>query len=768
MHERYTLSGRPRSKWRRRFLITAGVVGGAMAIGAWRFYRERDHLSPPASLKPGAGQAILTAWIKIGTDGSILVQVPRQEMGQGVTTSLPMLVAEELDADFAQVRFEQAPVHPVYGNATVLSDGVAFRPDDHGWRAQLMRLTQYKLGETLGLLATGGSTSVRDGWQIMRRAGASARAMLVQAAAKRFGVPASECTVSAGIVQHAASGKRASFGELALEAAQLPIPSEVELKAASSFKLLGKSQARLDLPAKVDGSAQFGMDIRVPGMLYAAMAQCPVFGGSLKSFDGEKAKARKGVKGVFALPASSTSSAAVVAVAEHYWQAHSALADVAIVWEETPNAAHDTEAQRKRYIELLTVGKTRTYESVGSVDTPLAAPARPVSADYFAPYLAHAAMEPINCTAVVRSGQKCEVWVGSQVPSLVRWIASKAADVDSANVTVHTPYLGGGFGRRNEMDVVMQTVLLAKQLPDTPVQLIWSREEDMQHDLYRPMAAARFRAALDASGNIIAWHNRIVSQSCVGSLTARLLPAAASDVMKDKTNAEGAFDLPYLMPNRRVEHVLTHEPVPVGFWRSVGHSYNAFFTESFLDECAHAAGKDPFEYRRAMLPERSRHRKVLETVADKAGWSLPVAKGAGRGIALAESYSSIVAQVAEVEVVDNTPYVRRVVCAIDCGFAANPDNVVTQMESGIIFGLTAALFGEITVKNGRVEQSNYPSYDMVRLAQTPQIEVHILQSGIEHLGGVGEPGTPPIAPAVCNAIFAATGKRVRSLPIRLA
>jgi isoquinoline 1-oxidoreductase beta subunit len=360
------------------------------------------------------------------------------------------------------------------------------------------------------------------------------------------------------------------------------------------------------------------------------------------------------------------------------------------------------------------------------------------------------------------------VWVGSQVPSLVRWIASKAADVDSANVTVHTPYLGGGFGRRNEMDVVMQTVLLAKQLPDTPVQLIWSREEDMQHDLYRPMAAARFRAALDASGNIIAWHNRIVSQSCVGSLTARLLPAAASDVMKDKTNAEGAFDLPYLMPNRRVEHVLTHEPVPVGFWRSVGHSYNAFFTESFLDECAHAAGKDPFEYRRAMLPERSRHRKVLETVADKAGWSLPVAKGAGRGIALAESYSSIVAQVAEVEVVDNTPYVRRVVCAIDCGFAANPDNVVAQMESGILFGLTAALYGEITVKHGRVEQSNFPSYGVVRLAQTPQIEVHLVQSGIEHLGGVGEPGTPPIAPAVCNAIFAATGKRVRSLPIRLA
>jgi isoquinoline 1-oxidoreductase beta subunit len=767
MSQPSTPTGRPRSKWRRRFLITAGVVGGAMVVGAWRFYRERDHLSPPASFTPSDKDAILTAWIRIATDGTVVVQVPRQEMGQGITTALPMLVAEELDADVAQVRFEQARVDPVYGNATVIGDGVPFRPDDQGWVAQLMRHTQYKLGEMLGVMATGGSTSVRDGWQIMRRAGASARAMLVQAAAKRFGVPASECTVSAGIVRHAGSGKRASFGELALDAAQLPIPSDVKLKDAASFRLLGKSQARLDLPAKVDGTAQFGMDVRVPGMLYAAIAQCPVFGGSLKSFDAEKTKTRSGVKGVFALPATSTSSAAVVVVAQHYWQARTALTELAIAWDYGSNAGHDTETQRKRYADLLTSGSARTYEAVGDVDDVLAAPSKPVSADYFVPYLAHAAMEPMNCTAVVRGGKSCEVWVGSQAPSLVRWIASKAAGVDSAAVTVHTPYLGGGFGRRGEMDVVMQTVMLAKQLPDVPVQLIWSREEDIQHDLYRPMAAARFRAALDADGSILAWHNRIVGQSCVGALTARLLPAAASDAMKDKTNAEGAFDLPYRMPNRRVEHVLTHEPVPVGFWRSVGHSFNAFFTESFLDECAHAAQKDPLAYRLAMLPAGSRHRKVLELVAEKAGWSTSAPRGVGRGVALAESFHSIVAHVAEVEVVDKVPRVRRVVCAIDCGFAANPDTVVAQMESGILFGLSAALYGEITVKNGRVEQSNYTSYDSVRLQETPDIEVHIVQSGIEHLGGVGEPGTPPIAPAVCNAIFAATGKRVRALPIRL-
>lgn len=760
-------SGKPKSKWRRRFLITAGVAGGVFAVGMWRFYRERDRLTPPAALKAGEGEAVLTGWIKIATDGRIMVQVPRQEMGQGISTSLPMLVAEELDADMAMVRFEQAPVDALYANATLIGDGTPMRPDDDSWLAAIMRVTQYKLGVVLGVQATGGSTSVRDAWEPMRNAGAAARAMLVAAAAQRFGVPASECTVDNGIVEHAASGKRAGFGELALDAGKLPIPEDAKPKSPDQFRLLGMSQARLDIPAKVDGSAQFGMDVRPPGVLYAAIAQCPTFGGSLKTFDDSKVKQRKGVRSVHALPATSTSAAAVVVVARNYWQARSALAAVDIVWDEGENAGHDSEAQRTRYFGLLKTGKARTYESVGNVDTALAAASRPLTADYFVPYLAHAAMEPLNCTALVRGDGTCEVWVGSQTPTLVRWYAAKAAGIDSDRVTVHTPYLGGGFGRRAEVDVVMQAVMLASKLPDTPVQLIWSREEDMQHDVYRPMAAARFDAALDNAGNIVGWRNRIVGQSCTGGITARLLPAAASDLMKDKTTVEGAFDLPYAMPNRLVEHVLTHESVPVGFWRSVGHSYNAFFTESFLDECAHATGKDPFEYRRAMLANAPRHRKVLEVVAQKAGWGTPLPAGHGRGIALADSFHSIVAQVAEIEMIGNTPRVRRVVCAIDCGFAVNPDTVMAQLESGIVFGLTAALFGEITLKNGRVAQSNFPNYDMVRLAQTPNIEVHIVNSGTEHLGGVGEPGTPPIAPAVCNAIFSATGKRVRSLPIRL-
>ncbi len=760
-------TGQPRNKWRRRFLVTAAIAGGALAIGAWRFYRERDKLTPPASLRPGPDDAVLTAWIRIGTDGSVVVQVPRQEMGQGITTALPMLVAEELDADPAQVRFEQAPIDPIYANATMIGDGVPVRPDDDGWMAGMMRKTQYKFGALLGVQATGGSTSVRDAWPTMRHAGAAARAMLIQAAAKKFGVPAAECTIERGIVVHASSGKRAGFGELALDAAKLPVPRNAKPKDPARFTLLGKSQARLDIPAKTDGSAQFGLDVRVHGMLYAAIHQCPVFGGTLKTFDDARIKARKGIKGVYTLPATSASAAAVVVVADHYWQARTALAEVAIAWNEGNHAAHDSQDQKKRYLALLVNGKAREYESVGNVDTALAAPAKAVTADYFTPYLAHAAMEPINCTAVVRAGKTCEVWVGNQAPTLVRMFAAKASGLDSENVTVHTPYLGGGFGRRAEMDVVMQTVLLAKQIPDTPVQLIWSREEDIQHDVYRPMAASRFSAALDNSGNIVGWHNRIVGQSCTAGITARVMPAAASDLMKDKTTSEGAFDLPYAMANRRVEHVLTHEPVPVGFWRSVGHSYNAFFAESFLDECAHAAGRDPYAYRLAMLKHAPRIAKVLEVAAQKAGWDTPLPNGHGRGIALAESFHTIVAQVAEVEMAGNSPKVRRIVCAVDCGFAVNPDTVVAQMESAIVFGLSAALHGEITLKNGRVEQSNFYNYDMVRLADTPVIEVHIVNSGIEHLGGIGEPGTPPVAPAVCNAIFAASGTRIRSLPIRL-
>ena len=763
----------PRNPRRRRLLIAAGLAGGAFVVGGYLFYRSRDRLLRPESLALGPGEFAFSGWVKIASDGTVTVLVARQEMGQGISTALPLIAAEELDCDSAQVRFEQAPIDPVYANATLLADGVPFRPDDKGWLAELVRLTQFKFAELLGVQATGGSTSVRDAWTVLRHAGAAARGQLLAAAASRWNVSAGECRTDRGKVLHTPSGRMLGYGELAAAAAQLPIPSTVALKDPREFRLLGKPQARLDIPQKTDGTAQFAIDVRLPGMLYAAVAHCPVFGGALMRVDAARAKQMPGVRAVVELARTSTSVPAVAVVADSWWRAKTALAALAIQWDEGEYATLDSARQRAAFAALLANGSAREYEGIGDANAVLGSAKNLLEATYSVPYLAHATMEPINCTAVVKGG-RCEIWVGNQAPTLVRWYAAKAANVPSEAVSVHTPFLGGGFGRRAEMDVVMEAAAIAARLQGTPVQLIWSREEDLQHDVYRPMAMARFRCALDAKGAIAAWHHRVAGQSCTQALTARLLPAAESDLMKDKTTVEGAFDLPYAMPNRLVEHVLARQPVPVGFWRSVGHSYNAFFVESFLDEVAHAANKDPFEYRRAMLAEAPRHRRVLETAAQKAGWGPPPAAAApgtraGRGIALAESFHSIVAQVAEVEVDANRAVrVRRVVCAIDCGRAINPDTVAAQMESGIVFGLSAALYGEITLKAGRVEQANFPSYEMVRMSDCPAIEVHIVESGWENLGGVGETGTPPIAPAVANAVFAATGQRVRSLPIRIA
>jgi isoquinoline 1-oxidoreductase subunit beta len=755
-----------RNRGRRRFLIAAGLVGGAFVVGGYYFYRPRDRLRLPAFPLAPKGESWVTGWLRIGTDGRVTVAVPRQEMGQGITTALPMLVAEELDCDPARLAFEQAPIDPLYANATMIADGVPFRPDDHGWLARLARHSQYKLGELLGVQATGGSSGVRDGWEVMRHAGAAARAMLIAAAAARWNVSAAQCRAERGRVLY--SDRSLGFGELAADAARQPIPARPALKDPSQYRVIGTSLPRLDVAEKTEGRAQFGIDARLPGQQYAAIAQCPVFGGSLKRADASKAKGMPGVRAVVELEATSTSAAAVAVVADRWWRAKAALEAMDIAWNDGPNAKLDSAAQRATYEALLENGDARVYESVGD-PLPLIAEAKQlIEARYEVPYLAHATMEPINCTALVKDGY-CEIRLGNQAPTLVKWLAAGAAGVERAKVSVQTPFLGGGFGRRSEMDVVVQAAAIARQLPGTPVQLLWSREEDMQHDVYRPMALSRFRCTLDRGGRIDAWVNRVVSQSCTGELTARLLPQAASDLMKDKTTVEGAFDLPYAMPNRLVEHVLAHQPVPVGFWRSVGHSYNAFFVEGFLDEVAQAAGRDPYEYRRALLAGAPRHLRVLETAARQAGWGAPLPPRSGRGIALAESFHSIAAQVAEVEVAaDGALRVKRVVCAIDCGKAVNPGIVAAQMESGIVYGLSAALYGEITLKDGRVEQSNFPNYEVVRLADCPAIETHIVDSGWEHLGGVGEPGTPPIAPAVANAVFAATGKRLRRLPLRLA
>lgn len=753
------------NKGRRRFLIATGALGGALVVGSWWVYRKRDLLTAPAELTAGPGESIFNAWLKIDSYGRIIVQVPRQEMGQGITTALPMLVAEELDANFADVTFEQAPIADIYGNALMFGEGVPFRPEDDSFIAELNRLTQFKVGRILGLQATGGSTSVRDAWEPMRRAGATARAMLVAAAAARFGVPAAQCTVADSVIS--GGGKSATFGELAGAASAMRPPSEVALKSRAAFRILGTSPPRVDIPDKVNGAAVFGIDAQPPGMVYAAIVQSPVMGGTVGTVDRDRVIEKPGVRAVLELPATSMSEAAVVVVAEHYWQAKTALGELPVEWSPGAHASHDTDEQRARYAARLADEDGRVYDKAGTPEQAFAEAASVVEADYHAPYLAHATMEPINCTTVARSDGTAEVWVGNQAPTVARWVTANALDLDSDKVTLHTPYLGGGFGRRGEMDVVMQAAMIARELPDTPVQLIWSREEDIRHDLYRPMGSAKLRAGLDAAGSLVALDAKIAGQSCVYSITARLMPGAESNLLKDKTTAEGLFDLPYAVPHRRVAQITTEEPVKVGFWRSVGHSHHAFFAEGFIDECAVAADQDPLEFRRALLDHAPRHRAVLELAAARADWGAALPANHGRGIALAESFGSICAQVAEVEVLNGEVRVHRVLCAIDCGFAINPDTVVRQMESGIIYGLTAALYGEITFRNGVVQQSNFPDYNMVRLDNSPAIEVHIVDSGLEHLGGIGEPGTPPIAPAVCNAIHAACGKRLRELPIRV-
>jgi isoquinoline 1-oxidoreductase subunit beta len=756
-----TVSSSPRNPKRRRLLIAGALVGGGLFVGYE--LRDRDRLARVPAFSAGGTAVALNGWVKIAPDGTVTVAVPNQEMGQGIYTALPMLVAEELDADWSRVRAEQAPVDKIYGNYILLGDGLPVAPEDKSAIANGMRWAGFKIGEGLGLMVTGGSTSVRSAWEPMRLAGASARAMLVAAAAQKWQVAPEDCMTGDGQVLHRPSGRKLGYGELAAAAALMTPPAHVRFKERKDYRLIGKRVPRLDTGAKVDGSAQFGIDVRLPGMLYAAVSQCPVLDGALKSYDESKIRKLPGIKAVVPIPHG------VAVVADSFWRAKLALAQLPVTWDEGPNAAIDSQAIFAQFARDLETGSAHKYRAQGDAVAALAQAAKIVDAQYQVPFLAHATMEPMNCTALMKDGS-FEVWAPNQSPTLVQMIAARVSGVERDNVTVHTTFLGGGFGRRSEVDFVAQAVTIAKSLPDVPVQVIWSREEDMQHDMYRPAAIAKFRGGFDASGAPVALSIRIVGPSVIRSYTDRILPYGGTDFPPDKSNAEGAADLPYEFANLRVEHVLSKTPVPVGFWRSVGHSYNAFFTECFIDELAGAAGKDPYEFRRALLTQHPRFLKVLETAAQKAGWgaALPAQEGVrrGRGIALHESFRTVVAQVAEVAVSKSGEVsVERVVCAVDCGMAINPDTVEAQMESAIVFGLTAALFGEITIGRGRVEQDNFPSYEILRLAQTPAIEVHIVDTGAD-LGGVGEPGTPPIAPAVANAVFAATGRRVRKLPLR--
>ncbi|MCB1647955.1 MAG: xanthine dehydrogenase family protein molybdopterin-binding subunit [Pseudomonadales bacterium] len=721
---------------RRRFILGSTLVGGGLLIG---YAASRPSKHRVANRDAGE-RPYLTTWLRIAPDNTVTVLVPHSEMGQGILTSLPMMAADELDADWNLVRVEQAPATDLFANGVLIkgfaeSMGVSIP----GVLDGLASAATMKVAEIMNMQITGGSSSVRfTGEHGMRVAGAAAREMLLKAASARLGVPESELSTSLSFVHHRASGRSLTYGELASDAARFEPSSEPILKTPEQFTLMGRSIPRVDIPEKVDGSAQYGIDAHLPGMLYAAVKTSPVFGNRLQSVGNTEAVLqRRGIKRIVEL------DDAVAVVADNYWRAQQALALLDIRFEETTN---DSVNSRSIYAQYDTALQDELNEDVIEGDAPgfLASASDIVEATYRVPYLAHAAMEPMNCTVHFHDG-RCDVWTGTQDNLGIRGRVAKVAGLDENSVTLHASYLGGGFGRRlpTGTNTIDQATQIASHF-DVPVKTLWSREEDMQQDYYRPAVTSKFRAAFDNTGKLMAWENHYIGKN---------EPAEAAHT-------------PYSIPHKHIAYALSDTHVPFGAWRSVAHSQHTFFLESFVDELAHRSGQNPYQFRLNMLADKPRHAAVLRAAAQKANWERNLPAGHAQGIALQESFGSIVAQVAEVSIrPDGSVQVHRVTCAVDCGRAINPDTVASQVESGVIFGLTAAMYGEITIDKGRVVQRNFPDYDMIRLRDTPQIDIVNVESG-EALGGLGEPATPPIAAAVANAVYILTGQRVRELPLK--
>ena len=703
---------------RRQFLKTTTAIGGGLAIGI--------HLPVLAQGNVDAAKAEeVNLWVLVSPDDSVVIRYARAEMGQGSFTSAPMLVAEELGCDWSKVRIEYVSVN------------------EH-----------VKRKRAWGAMNSTGSQTIRSSQEYLRRGGATAREMLVTAAAQQWGVPAQECAVMKGIISHTASGRSLSFGKVAVAAAKLDIPKDVRLKDPKDWSLLGKSMPRRDIPTTVRGKQRYGIDVQLPGMVYAAIAQCPVCGGKVRDMDESTIAGRRGLLKVV------KEDKFVAVIADNWWRAKEALKDVAIDWDVGANG-HVTSAS---IMEMFRSGQAQNElpvaRRVGDVDKALASAAKVLEAEYFTPYLAHATMEPMGCTALLKDG-RLDVWTSTQNAESSLMAAAATAGLSPENVELHRVQAGGGFGRRGgSQDFVEQGVTLARHMPGTPVKLLWSREEDTQHDFYRPASLVRLKAGLDAAGNPVAWSARIAAPSITGTLFGAVLKDGIDN------QAVVAFaDQPYAVPNVKVDYARRDGHVPVGFWRTVGHSQNPFVRECFMDEMAHAAGKDPYEYRRSLLVNKPRDLGVLEAVAKAAGWGRALPRGVHRGIAETDAYGSYIAAVAEVSVNAKSELsIHRIVVGIDCGYVVNPDNTIAQMQGSVVWALSAILWGDNTVKDGRIEQSNFHDYRLLRLAEMPKVEVVLAPTG-GFWGGVGEPANAPIAPALGNAIFAATGKRIRSLPL---
>jgi isoquinoline 1-oxidoreductase subunit beta len=696
----------------RRLFLHVSMTFGGLLIGMSLFACTATPVRPGSPEAPQGGPGELNAWILIAPDDTVTLRINRSEMGQGVYTSLSMILAEQLDADWSKVRVEHTPVEP----------------------------------ETYGDQTTRLSNAVRDNYAPLSKAGATARQMLIAAAARRWNVDPATCRAERSVVIHE-SGKRLRYGELLAEASAMPVPEAPELKSPTSFRLIGKPIARLDTPDKLDGKAIFGIDVKLPGLLTAVVARCPILGGALGTFDGSAAKAVPGVVAVLEIPSG------VAVVAEHFWAAQKGREALKIEWKPGKGAGL-SNATIFRELRAM-VGQGKEVRRQGNPAAVLARAKRKLTAVYEVPPLAAAPMEPLGCTADVRSGS-CEIWVATQVPVFTQKAAADITGLPLQAVHVHVTHLGGGFGRRKQIDFAVEAVHLSRALR-RPIKVIWTREDDIRGGYYRPPSCSKLIGAVDAKGRPSAWIHQIATPP---------LPPVFEPTVRDGVDVwaiQGAVDLPYAIPNLQVTYAMPRLPVTPWFWRAIGSSYNAFVTECFFDELCELGQRDPLKTRLELLSERPRHRRVLEVAAEKARWGSALSPGRARGLAVHESFGSFCAQVAEVSVESGRVRVHKVVCVIDCGGVINPDTIVAQMEGSIIYALSAALHGKIDVEDGRVVQSNYDDYKILRLPETPIIETHILATG-DPLGGIGEPGVPPTAPAVCNALRVLTGKPVRKLP----